>query len=874
MKDLLTVIAGARPTHLLKSYTVGDTHLVVVKPDVLPPAPNLVTIYDPTGTFVTIKYNGKRCNELIDCEYCEGIREYVFEAANSKAVRTIAEYDFSAIHEHLNDLESTSVKEIDINNVPQPAPEGKVNIPVASETELGVVKAGDNIKIEPDGRISALGTMSIDYNLAYNKPTLNGVEIKGDLTYANLGIASQYELGTIKVGNNLTIDPDGTLNAPSPVQGVQSDWAMPTPEDPSYIRNKPFLTIGEGLVVTPEGKLNVVAGEREQSDWGVDNIGDPAFIKNRPFKTIGAWLVVDETTKKLNVSAGDIQADWYQDDPMHPGFIKNKPFEYPGYGLNIGPNKELYVTVQGNVQADWQEGDETAPSFIKNKPQIYTKSEADATFAPKHSPISEFVEDQTHRTVTDDQIISWDGKVDKITGKGLSTNDYTNDDKLKVASVQTGAQKNVQSDWKDTDTESDAYIKNKPGIASASTLGMIRIGTNLTIDTDGVLSAFDSTQVQSDWDQTDPTKMDFIKNKPTNVSVFNNDAKYVKQGDIDTSIENHDTDMSSHPGIQQSITTETNARIAGDTALASRVDALEVRSDVVDVVACYDNGGDTSKTDLVHYDKSHLTDNDIIKVLTDETLYNKTTYYRYSIQSSMFRLIGSVGPYATTAELSLYVPNTRTINNKALVSSIVLTPEDIGAAPATHASSHLDGPDMIPDATAVRSGLMSALDNLKLGTIEQGAQKNVQPDWNMDIEEAYAHIKNRPFKTIGSGLSVDANGVLTADVQEQAQSDWNQVTTSAPSFIKNKPFKTIGTGLNVDADGVLSATLSEQIDWTNNDTTSPAYIKNKPFTTVNTDGLSVESNALKLKGKSIYTGTSTPSTSVGVDGDVYIQYTI
>ena len=69
--------------------------------------------------------------------------------------------------------------------------------------------------------------------------------------------------------------------------------------------------------------------------------------------------------------------------------------------------------------------------------------------------------------ITTHQDIS--GKVDKETGKGLSTNDYTTTEKNKLAGIASGAEVNVQSDWNVTDTSSDAYIKNKPTIPSAVT---------------------------------------------------------------------------------------------------------------------------------------------------------------------------------------------------------------------------------------------------------------------------------------------------------------------------------------------------------------------------------------------------------------------
>lgn len=53
-------------------------------------------------------------------------------------------------------------------------------------------------------------------------------------------------------------------------------------------------------------------------------------------------------------------------------------------------------------------------------------------------------------------------KVDKETGKGLSTNDYTTNEKNKLAGIASGAEVNVQSNWNETNTGSDAYILNKP----------------------------------------------------------------------------------------------------------------------------------------------------------------------------------------------------------------------------------------------------------------------------------------------------------------------------------------------------------------------------------------------------------------------------
>lgn len=56
----------------------------------------------------------------------------------------------------------------------------------------------------------------------------------------------------------------------------------------------------------------------------------------------------------------------------------------------------------------------------------------------------------------------YNGKVDKITGKGLSENNFTNADKDKLDGIESGAEVNVQADWGETDPTSDSFILNKP----------------------------------------------------------------------------------------------------------------------------------------------------------------------------------------------------------------------------------------------------------------------------------------------------------------------------------------------------------------------------------------------------------------------------
>lgn len=71
--------------------------------------------------------------------------------------------------------------------------------------------------------------------------------------------------------------------------------------------------------------------------------------------------------------------------------------------------------------------------------------------------------------IASDVTTSLNGKVDKVSGKGLSTNDFTTTEKEKLAGIAAGAEVNVQSDW--SATSGDAFIKNKPSLAAVATSG-------------------------------------------------------------------------------------------------------------------------------------------------------------------------------------------------------------------------------------------------------------------------------------------------------------------------------------------------------------------------------------------------------------------
>lgn len=98
-------------------------------------------------------------------------------------------------------------------------------------------------------------------------------------------------------------------------------------------------------------------------------------------------------------------------------------------------------------------------------------------------------------------------KVDKVDGKGLSTNDYTTAEKNKLSGISAGAEANVNADW--NSASGDSQILNKP---------FNSIGAGLSV-TGGVLSADGGGVADSvDWEN--------VVGRPENISYFNNDINY------------------------------------------------------------------------------------------------------------------------------------------------------------------------------------------------------------------------------------------------------------------------------------------------------------------------------------------------------------
>lgn len=179
-----------------------------------------------------------------------------------------------------------------------------------------------------------------------------------------------------------------------------------------------------------------------------------------------------------------------------------------------------------------------------------------------------------------------------------------------------------------------AFNTSKLPIASETSLGTIKVGNNLSISDDGTLSAnaqavklYSGIGSATDGAMTQKAVTDELNKKATTEAVSS---------------------------TQKNVESEAATREAEDIKLQEQIDSIVASADVRDVVG--------TKADLDKYNTESLGNNDIIKVLKDESQSGATTYYRWN--GTSFVLIGSEGPYYTKGETDTL------LNAKASTASV------------------------------------------------------------------------------------------------------------------------------------------------------------------------------------------------------------
>lgn len=217
----------------------------------------------------------------------------------------------------------------------------------------------------------------------------------------------------------------------------------------------------------------------------------------------GANITINALTNEISATIPEqVQSDWAENDSSKPDYIKNKPnlaTVATSGDYNDLSNKPAIPAAQ--EQSDWNEADPSKVDYIKNKPNLATVATSGSyndlsdkpTIPPgvvvdqHYAPTSENA--QSGKAVAEalDSYQALPASTAQDAGKVLQVD--SNGDPEWAA----GGGQQVQADWNQTDSSAVDYIKNKPTIPAA--------------------------QVQSDWDQSNNQAADFIKNKPNLATV-------------------------------------------------------------------------------------------------------------------------------------------------------------------------------------------------------------------------------------------------------------------------------------------------------------------------------------------------------------------
>ena len=177
---------------------------------------------------------------------------------------------------------------------------------------------------------------------------------------------------------------------------------------------------------------------------------------------------------------------------------------------------------------------------------------------------------------------------------------------------------------------------------------------------------------------------------PVKTSDLENDSGYQTGSEVESAIStavgaeatlraNADTALGGRiDNLVTGLSDETTARQNADNGLQGQIDAITASSDVTDIVG--------TKAQLNNYDTSKLNDNDIIKVLQDESQNDETTYYRWSTTTQSFTLIGEEGPYYTKAESNVLLQGKQDVLTAG--TNINITNNVISATDTTYSAGN------------------------------------------------------------------------------------------------------------------------------------------------------------------------------------------
>jgi len=279
--------------------------------------------------------------------------------------------------------------------------EGKsYTLPVASDSTLGGVKIGEGINISEDGTISVPNSSG-----SSTVTELNANKVHIDETHTLADKVTDWDNKVDKVTGKGLSSNDFTNDYKEKIDGLSN-------YDDTALSGR--VTNLEDLVPETASSSNklatladIPAGGSGTGTGGITNYPD---LTNKP-KIAGVELVGDKSLADLGVQPAEEGKSLSSND-----FTNEYKTKLDNLNENAKDNVIESISVNGIAQT------------ITNKNVNITVPEPVAELNADKVNI-----DETHTLA--DKSTDWNNKVDKVSGKGLSTEDYTTEEKNKLAGL-------------------------------------------------------------------------------------------------------------------------------------------------------------------------------------------------------------------------------------------------------------------------------------------------------------------------------------------------------------------------------------------------------------------------------------------------------
>lgn len=255
----------------------------------------------------------------------------------------------------------------------------------------------------------------------------------------------------------------------------------------------------------------------------------------------------NDLTNKPVIPAAQINSDWNESDTTSKAYIQNKP-TIPTVPTNVSAftNDAGYTTNTGTITGITMNGVSKGTSGVVDLGTVITDiSGKQDVIDASHKLDADLVDDttSTNKFVTASDKSTWSGKQDALVS-GTNIKTINNESILGSGNITIEGGGGISGI-----TMNGSPVTVTSGVADLGTVvtdisgkqDTLVSGTNIkTINNQSILGEGNitiqgggGTQVQADWNQSDTTAVDYIKNKPTiptvptTVSSFTNDAGYI-----------------------------------------------------------------------------------------------------------------------------------------------------------------------------------------------------------------------------------------------------------------------------------------------------------------------------------------------------------